>query len=105
MAILGSIIAALAPKVIGALVSKVANAKVKTAVVNKSEPVPAGELPWADVSEKPWWQSRAILGAGLLVASVAGRWFGFELTGTQIDQGVEMVLAILVMVGRARAVK
>lgn len=77
---------------------KVVSPKIKSAVQD-------AETGIVSVYEKPWWKSKAMLGAVALVASFVGRYFGYELTGTNIDQAVEMLLALFVLLGRTQAVK
>ena len=93
LAILGKILLPMVVrKVGGAVLDKTINAKVKSSSNG-------------EVYEKPWWQSKAMFGAVLLLVSFGARFFGYELTGTSIDQMVDMLLTVLVMFGRAKAVQ
>lgn len=94
---LPAILIGLLPTVIDMLKPVVA-AKVKAVVQDK-------DTGTVSVVQKPWWQSKAMLGAVLLLASIGGRFFGYELTGTQIDQTVEILLGLFIMFGRAKAVR
>jgi hypothetical protein len=59
------------------------------------------------INEKPWWQSRAIIGAIVVVAAQAARLAGFEtdtaLVTELVIDGATIAGAALAWVGRVRA--
>jgi uncharacterized membrane protein len=54
---------------------------------------------------KPWWMSKAMVGAVLIVGAAGARWLGYDLGSENVDGIVELIGGVLVLIGRAKAVK
>jgi hypothetical protein len=90
-------IVGLLPSVIN-LVKPLIAGKVKTAVVEK-------ETGTVAVVAKPWYLSKAMLGAAAVAVGLGSRVFGYELGAEGVDSIVDAIGIILIVWGRAKAVK
>lgn len=69
-------------------------------------PVPAA-LPILEADPKPWWQSRGVVGALLVIVSQVGAACGVQLDAGALTelamQALGLLGAVLAMVGRIKA--
>jgi uncharacterized membrane protein len=80
------------------IIKAVGVGKVKTAVEDK-------ETGTIAVVGKPWWMSKAMVGAVLIIGAAGARMFGYDLGSENVDGIVELIGGVLVLLGRAKAVR